>query len=112
MPQSKPPAATLTSVWPACSRRPVCLTDWSKVENVGALTQTESARDFSPVFGERGEAPELDGRYLQFRDSSCSANNASFLAKNANSSNQTLPMGLLTQNGQISKPKTSSPSEI
>src|SRR5262249_8938402 len=36
---------------------------------VRQLTQKESARDLSPVFGQPGEAPESGGRYLQFRDS-------------------------------------------
>src|SRR5713226_4456747 len=45
------------------------------------LTQRESARDFSPVLGERAESSGTGLGYLQFRDLSCNANNASFPAK-------------------------------
>jgi hypothetical protein len=59
-----------------------------------ALTQRESARDFSPVLGERAESSGTGLGYLQFRDLSCNANNASFPAKNANSCHLPAPWAI------------------
>ena len=76
------------------------------------LTQTESRREFSGIFGNCGRCCLGLWLSLSIERVAAKVKFASFLAENASFSNQTLWWALLTQNDRISQPKTSSPRGI
>src|SRR5260370_42298394 len=74
----------------------------------GAFTQSESAREVLPFFGDLRISPRNVGSYFPIQRVGYKGKKVAFLTKNANSFKSNSRGRVLTQKRRISQPKTSS----